>query len=235
MSIAEKLTTIAENEQKVYETGKKDQYDEFWDVIQSNGNRTNYIGAFCLWDKSIFKPKYDILPKDASHMFRNFKGEIDMVDYLDNLGITLDFSQCTTFTNFMLWSQITRMGVIDTRSATGISFYVAYLLKTIDLLILKDDGTQSVNFQDCSSLENINIEGVIGKAWNMQWCPLSKDSIISVINALSETASKLTVTFKKTAINNAFGINVDDETTYPEGSEYYVLRNTKSNWTFSYV
>ena len=226
MNISEKLTTIAENMQGVYdkgysdgnaqgsnteeaynegfEAGKKSQYDTFWDVFQADGKRTNYTAAFYLWDKSIFKPKYDILPTDASLMFRDFKSEIDMVTYLDNLGVILDFSACSNFGNFMLWSQISRMGVIDTRSATTISFYAAYLLKTIDLLILKDDGTQTLVWDMCNRLKNITIQGVIGKSCNMKDCPLSKYSIESVINALSKTTSKLTVTFKKTAINEAF-------------------------------
>jgi hypothetical protein len=39
----------------------------------------------------------------------------------------------------------------------------------------------------------------------------------------------------KAAVNNAFGIDVDDASTYPEGSEYYNLRYSKSNWTFNYA
>lgn len=56
-----------------------------------------------------------------------------------------------------------------------------------------------------------------------------------IITALKSDASGKTLTLKKTAVNEAFGINVDDETTYPEGSEYYTLRHSKDNWTFSYV
>mgnify|MGYP003296383754 CR=1 FL=1 len=34
MSISDKLQTIAENEQRVFDAGKKTQYDEFWDALQ---------------------------------------------------------------------------------------------------------------------------------------------------------------------------------------------------------
>ena len=37
MSIAEKLTAIAENVPKVYEAGQKSEYDRFWDAYQNNG------------------------------------------------------------------------------------------------------------------------------------------------------------------------------------------------------
>lgn len=230
-----KPSDFAEKIDEVFDTAQKSQYDKFWDTLQQKGNRKDYEGAFGGWHEDIFIPKYDIKPTEASYMFRGFANEIDMVEHLKKLGITLDFSNCQSFSNFLLWSQIKRLGIIDSRASNNITFYVALKLQTIDLLIIKDDGSTSMNFQDCNSLKQIVIQGVIGKNLNMQWCPLSKDSIISVVNALSQTTSNLTVTFKKTAVNNAFGINVDNPSTYPEGSEFYSLRNSKSNWTFSFV
>ena len=38
MSIAEKLTQVAENVPKVHEAGKKAQYDEFWANFRSGMN-----------------------------------------------------------------------------------------------------------------------------------------------------------------------------------------------------
>ena len=38
MSIAEKLTKVAENVPKVYEAGKKDEHDKFWDEYQTTRN-----------------------------------------------------------------------------------------------------------------------------------------------------------------------------------------------------
>ena len=46
MSIAEKLNAVAENEKKVYDAGKQAEYNDFWDVYQQNGKRTNYNQAF---------------------------------------------------------------------------------------------------------------------------------------------------------------------------------------------
>lgn len=64
---------------------------------------------------------------------------------------------------------------------------------------------------------------------------LSKLSITNLFNALSADSTGLSITFSKTSVNNAFGIDVDDETTYPEGSEYYTLRHSKDNWTVNYI
>lgn len=242
MSISEKLTTIAENEQRVYEAGKKSQYDEFWDSYQQNGARQNYASVFAGkgWTKEIFKPKYDIKPTNARLMF-NYGGtdcKIDMVELSKELGIVFDFSKTIEFYQCFSGNFFERLGVIDTTSSTGLnSMFVEFWGHTVDKLIIRADGSTIVGsaFNLANNLQNIAIEGVIGKDWNMQWCPLSKSSITSVINALSQTTSKLTVTFNKRAINNAFGIDIDDETTYPEGSEFYNLRNSKSNWTFSFV
>ena len=90
-------------------------------------------------------------------------------------------------------------------------------------------------FQGCAALQQVEIVGVIGvTGLSFGDCVvLSKASIESVINALSTTTSNLTITFSKVAVNNAFGIDVDDESTYT--AEWNALRGSKSNWNFSFV
>ena len=64
MSIAEKFEVIAD---AVYDKGKKDEYDAFWDVFQQNGTLTFYGYAFSGhgWNKDNFKPKYPIVTNNA--------------------------------------------------------------------------------------------------------------------------------------------------------------------------
>ena len=96
--------------------------------------------------------------------------------------------------------------------------------------------TLSGTFGNCPKLKNITFEGLIPVLVDFSASPLlTKESIISIINALSPNKSGLTVTFKKEAVNREFGINVDDLSTYPEGSDYYKLRWSKGNWDFNYV
>ena len=246
MSISEKLVTIAQNEQKVYDAGKKSQYDEFWDNFQYNGRRTKNGDGFCsfenshvYWNETNFKPKYDLKPVGGNDsMFRCMRVP-DFPELFENLGIKLDLSQVTTFNDAFYYTKTDHLGILDLSSCSSMN-YVFYgcSVKTIDKLILRSSGV-SVNcaFQNASYLENITIEGkIINNGFNFRWSPrLTQDSLISIINALSSDTSGLTITFSKTAINNAFGIDIDDEATYPEGSEYYTLRNTKSNWTFNYA
>lgn len=246
MNISEKLTTIAQNEQKVYDAGKKSEYDKFWDSFQNNGNRTSYSYAFfsytstsgySAWNDETFKPKYDLKPTSAGEsMFRtlsvtNFK------QLLIDLGISLDLSKVTTFSNGFAFSKVTHLGEIDLSSCVSLreSFRNCDVV-TIDKLIIKSTADVTNIFLASYNLENLTIEGNISKSIDFKYQKkLTYESIISIINALSESSANQTVTFSKTAINNAFRINIDDETTYPEGSEFYDLRNSKSNWTFNYV
>ena len=57
------LDDMAESIPKVYDAGKKSQYDEFWDSYQENGTCTNYNYAFYGrgWTNKTFNPKYDSL------------------------------------------------------------------------------------------------------------------------------------------------------------------------------
>ena len=237
-----KPSNFADKIPEVFETGKKSEYDEFWDNYQDNGLKENYSYAFAQWNKNTFQPKYDIKPTIASYMFNGFnhnRSVESLPDLLKNNNITIDFSKCTAFMYFGSYSYISDFGFIDCSGATNLNhmFNMAQRLETVSLK-LKDDGSQSFTntFDTCTRLVNITIEGVIGKNISFSSsASLSKSSIISIVCALSATTSGLTVTFIKAAINNAFGIDIDDESTYPEGSEYYNLRNSKSNWTFSYV
>ena len=245
MSIADKLTTIAENEQKVYDAGKKAEYDRFWDAVQNYGNRTNYNRGFCgmTWTDDNFKPKYDIRPngQNSAYSLFGFAAITDLVELLEKQGIVLDTSKASgLFGEMFANSSVTRIPTLDLTNAnisngTTNMFANCNRLKTIDKIIMSENTITYSMFNGVTALENVIFEGVIGYTIDFKSVPLSKDSIISIVNALSATKTGQTLTLKKSAVNNAFSINVDDETTYPVGSEYHTLRHSKDNWTFSYI
>lgn len=240
MSIAEKLTEIAENVQKVFDAGKKAENKEFWDEYQDRGNRQNYNHAFTGlgWSEKNLKPCYDIKPQNAVLMFRDFPLAINIQDYFESVGVDLDFSKCVHFTEMCLNSAITAFNVIDTTSAPTSIAYIfssAKNLKSVGLLRIRNEGSQAFNsaFNNANSLEDITIEGVIGKDVDFKSCvKLSKASITSIINALSTTTSGPSITFSKTAVNKVFetseGVNNGSTST-----EWANLIATKSNWTIS--
>ena len=227
----------------VFDAGKKSQYDEFWDSYQNNGKRTDYGYAFYRmhlgWDK-IFYPKYDMKPTSASNMFQYSQlNNFNLKERLEECGVKLDFSKVTSCGACFNYAYLTHLPELNFASLNVIPtmFYDAQI-HTIDKIVLKSDGSQTFSntFSTFRSVMNVVFEGVIGNDISFNHSTsLSKESLISIINALSSMTTGKTITFSKTAINNAFGINVDDVSTYPEGSEYYILRNSKSNWNFSYA
>ena len=245
MSIAKKLTEVAENVPKVYESGwskgvtqgystgyqqgeeagKQAEYDAFWDTFQQNGMRKNYANAFggTGWTDTLFKPKYDIQITDGYMMFRSTK-----VTDLSNLSVLLDFSKSTNMQYMFQWAETKHIGVIDMSnmgSKTQGMLCYTYYLRTIDKIIVHEGVTFANDaFSNSTALANITFEGVIGNSIDFQWSPLTKASITNVIEHLSSTATGQTVTFNKTAKEAAF--------TAEEWSE---LIAGKTNWTFSLV
>ena len=185
MSIADKLTTIAENVSKVYqagydkgvaeggdeavfqqgyEAGKTAEWNAMWDAIQRGGMKAQYKACFQgeYWTKDTFKPKYNIVPSEADNMFSDsFSNEpepVDLTEILNNAGVTLDFSQATSIMTAFYKANIKRLPVLNFTSITNINATFRFCkVETIDGLILKDDGTNvfNITFASCEKLREI--------------------------------------------------------------------------------
>ena len=208
MSIAEKFEVIAD---EVYEKGKKDEYDKFWDENQDFGNRTNYSNGFlgyAGWTKDNFYPKYDIKPVgDALQMLYAWeddeKHKFDLAQRLEECDVILDTSKATRLDNAFAYSRFTRIPAIDLTSTTtnnaGLCAY-GYRLITIDKIIVNENTKYSGLFTNDSSLKNIIFEGKIGQSnLNCRTCTsLTTASLLSILTALSKDqsiASGKSVTF----------------------------------------
>lgn len=208
MSIAEKLTTIAENQQKVYDAGKEAEWSALWDAIQRGGDVSNeVIGLFCgpSWNDETFKPKYNIVTKGAvQYLFRDCK-ITDLKGILESRGLVLDTSAGTNFYATFQGSTITRIPTIDAHKATMLSqtFFNCPNLISIDKLILSASITYSGTFYNCRELVNLTIEGTIGTNFEIDDSPLlTHDSLMSIINCL-ETKTSGTFTCSLGATNLA--------------------------------
>ena len=204
MTLAEKLTAIAQNQQAVFDAGAQSEYDRFWDAYQNKGNNKYYLYAFAgnRWNDTTYNPKYPITPTGNSQMMYIMSGVTDT-----KVPIDLDAENVTNCTNMF-------------KDATS--------LKTIRLLKVRDTIPMHDQFSGCKKLENITIEGTIGRIVNMSACPLTRASIESVVAALSDIATvdtvkgtELTATFKVSAVNAAF-----------TAEEWVVLTASKPNWRF---
>ena len=211
MSIAEKLTQIAENEQKVfdagYEKGKAEgggqdtYYNEFWDEYQQKGDRFNYYSLFVQsgWNDITFKPKYPIIcyavetyhNSNASQIFYN--------------------------------SRMTKIDVPITITGITLSqtFYNATKLKTISLLKLVDVPSFANAFTYCNELENITIGGSIDANIDFSACwKLTKESIQSIVDHLKDLTGQPSQTL---------GLHSD---TLAKLTEEQMLTISSKNWTF---
>lgn len=238
MSIAEKLTTIAENEQRVYEAGitngRQAEYDEFWDNYQQNGERTDHQHAFggIGWNKYTFKPKYDIKPNSAYMMFRYFNytstnEPIDLVEHLAELGVTLDFSNMTTNTYLFERAKISRVGVVNFAKCGGIenTFLNCSYIETIEGLVFNNSGSQIwySAFNGCTNLKNVNsVTGVIGQNANLSACPLTVQSAINFINTLKDYSG--TTTTRTLTLNSTTKANL---------TEADIATITQKGWTLA--
>lgn len=198
MSVAEKLQTIAENEQKVYDAGKKSEHDEFWDCYQNKGKRTTYYRAFYgqgFCSKN-FYPKYDICPVgDTTQIFYawetiNTGTKFSLKERLEECGVVLDTSKATSLSSAFAYNKIiTEIPTIDvtglTTSSTVVFGHSSDTLKTIEKIITKDSVTYVWWFTTLPRLANITIEGVIGRTFDISSSSvLTADSAKSIITHL---------------------------------------------------
>lgn len=247
MSIADKLVTIAENERKVYEAGKKAEYDAFWDLFQQNGKRDNYMGAFggIGWTIDTFKPKYPIIlngTSSADYMFYGFNriSTEDIDDLLDftEFNSMIDFRSSKRFSYTFANARIKNL-YVDCSSATELTHAFnadnGGYLENLTLKVTPTTTRFASAFEYQSRMKNLTFteDSEIVASIDFKWSTnLTHDSIVSIINALSSTTTGLSVTLSKTAVNNAF----KTETGSADGStspEWLALIATKTNWTIS--
>lgn len=204
MSIADKLTTIAENEQKVFEAGKKSQYDLFWDHFQQNGQREGYQSAFQWWDDEIFYPKYDIIAGQSDNVSTAYLFYLSKINNIkerfEDCGVKL-ICKSPSAQAWFHSAKTTEIPVLDFSAYTGNSlismqytFYNATNLKKVHIKNARFAYITSP-FSYCSSLEEIVLENVVFTATNFSGLyltsctKLTKDSLLAVLNALEQTAS----------------------------------------------
>ena len=236
--------------EQVYDAGKQAEYDAFWDIVQQNGERTDYGFAFSadLWSKATFKPKYPIKPYGLNNTFAywgwltpSYAATLEPMDLREQCD--LDTSNCANVSNVFYRNYLVyAIGVMDFRKATDNTtvavFRDAQNLETIEKVILKDSGTQNLAqfCEGCAALKNITFEGVIGTSTNFQWSTkLTEASIRSIINALSTTTSGLTLTLSKQAVDDAFRVVSPEGNDGSTTAEWEHLCLTRSNWTITLV
>lgn len=233
MTIAEKLTAVAENLTKVHEAGKKAQYEEFWASMPANLDGT-YLFSGDMWNDVTFKPKKNIVLRNAVNGLFYNNGCTNIKKALADCGVTLDMSGVTGANQCFSYALTTELPALDLSSMANVQnfFALAQNLVTIESVRFKDGATFNNAFGTCKNLENITILGTIsGNGFNVSSSTkLSAKSLWSIVNALSVTTTGLTVTFPTTAEAN-YNANP------PEGAPqtWAELTATRQNWSIAYA
>lgn len=182
--------TITENMEKIYDAGKKSQYDEFWDDYQKNGKRTYYIFAFAGagWTKDNLKPKYKVVPLNSSQggsqIFDrcNF-GNDEAIDF-SLIADMFDFSNIVYAYGLFKDAKMNNI-IADLSSATTLgdaftNIWGTYTIKNITIKV-NENATMTSAFN--IMVENLNfMEGsVIGKSITVNSRNLTKESAINII------------------------------------------------------
>lgn len=211
----QKLVTIAENQKKVYDAGAENV-----EKILTNGGERNYYYNFfrqCDFEYPPFLPSNIV---NARAMF------YDCANLKEIKG--LDLSKATSLHDmFANTSSLEKVLNSPTPMATNIQYmFMASGVKEINPLNVSSVGTAPNNslnaFSNCKNLITVVMEGTIPFSMDIHWSPLSKASILSIINALSDTASGQTLTLSKSA----------KEATFSD-TEWAELIATKPNWSVS--
>lgn len=151
--------------------GMQEEWDRFWEELQSGGSAMNYYYAFCYdrFNDKNFNPKYPIRCTN---------------------GVTT--SRSIFYYNRVLTD--TKVEIIVSSNNMHYCFQNASALKTVRKLTVKETTTYTDAFTGCEELENITFSGTIGQ--NISFASSSKlteesiDNIIEHLKDLTGATSK---------------------------------------------
>ena len=213
----------------VYESGKEAERREMWnkrmEILLNTG--WNYAFAGRTWNDETFTPYTDIAMKAGYNIMGFFAntGFTDLKGIFEKYNTTLDLSKGANSTNLFSSSAVTRIPklILTAASSINTAFSNCVDLVSIDELSIPKVTSATNAFQNCTSLTEIRISGEIKVSLDLHWSPLSKESIESIVSALSDTASGQAVTFNEAQI----------ETLNGETNWWNELKATKPNWSFA--
>lgn len=205
MSIADKIIRAKTDYDEVYEAGKEAQNRAFWEKFTTNANGTmsdNYSYAFA--------------------------GERHSQEVIDSIPLELKLGNCTGM--FYYNTSVIDLSKLPRTSQKTYNwrqtFRDATKLQTVWELDFSSNVVElTATFYNCTALANVTVVAeTINRTIDFQWCPLTKESITSIVSGLRSDVTGQTCTFKKSAKEAAF-----------TADEWAELIATKTNWTISLV
>ena len=204
--ITEKLTTIAENQPRVYDNGYTkgvrdgvaSGYDRFWDGFQNFGSRTYYDKGFQYWGSEYIEPKYKIVPtSQVSYLFADNENLKALYAKDFDLG-SVPKSTTWNASYYALCRDCKALEIfedinIQPNNAVGYMFMGCTNLKKVEKLRVDENTVFNGTFHQCPSLEEVWIDGVIAsKGDNNNWVSfhyspnLKKECVLQVFGCLKD-------------------------------------------------
>lgn len=185
-----------------FSEGADSEYNTFWDAYQKNGTRTNYNLAYAGqgWvSGTTYNPKYHMQPTTAVQMF--YGSTLTSQDIAE-----IDFSKCTDYYQTFAYSTLTEIGAdMSLATRTTQAFISCRYLHTLKITSSQSTPYAST-FNILEKLENLEVNGVIGQnGFDVSSSTLlTRDSLMSIINALKDfSGTNTTRTVKLGATNLA--------------------------------
>lgn len=180
----------------VYEAGQQAQRKQWWESYLSLDKHWYYMFGSPAWDDEAFDPCVDIVVpqgKFATNMFY-MSGITDLEALLKKNNVRLDTSKAYRADSMFKSSKITCLPELDVSNVgrgtvknINEMFYQCADLHTIRKIIISnvyEVTTGKSTFSGCTSLANIEFGGTIWTDINMSVCPLTVDSMKSIITHL---------------------------------------------------
>lgn len=193
---------VRQVKQKAIEDGKNSEWSKFWDDFQNNGERDSYVYSFygTGWTENTFRPKYDMRPTGSvARMFSESAINGDMDALLKEIGVTLDLSNSVNVAqSFLHLVGTTKLPPITVKSDVTVAsmFANSTSLKSVTITFNGKARSLVSTFSGCTALENLQVSGDLqSSGLNVQWCPLTHDSLMSIINTLHDFGSETSARF----------------------------------------
>lgn len=227
-----------EGEAAGIEVGKQAEYDTFWN---SNKIEKGKIGiatfAGKYWNNTTFKPPFDLVAnQDITCAFYYSDISGSFINAKEEFGIDISFPDVMSGSNAFAHSKITELPAITITGFAANLFAYARYLTQIEKLVFQEGVSGYTNMlNQCTALENLTIEGaIIANGFNASWSPLAKASLTSIVNALSDATTGLTVTLRLSAIKTAFETS-EGAADGDNSEEWLTLVATKPNCTINAI
>lgn len=206
---------------EVYEKGKTDENNAFWDKFTLNGERTWYGYAFIGFTDEYIRPNRKIIPVGCAtsdnipsyaYMFYH-NSYIKKVEaqYFDFSNINTDKFKISQTAhqqgNRQICHDCSKLEEFEDVGMPAGYYYYTWArcgkLHTIELIRSNADTRFESAFSTCSSLKNVRFEGEIGRNLSISYSPLSMESLKSIISHLvdykgTENEGTYTLTLKDT-------------------------------------